>query len=470
MSAHSVYRAYRVTIYPNERKREQIIALNKQWRTALSYASHQWQLALLQQGTLPKRLRTKDYPQYISQRQWDSVVTQAGGAIRSWVALRQEEFRSIVTHSFLNEHTKIALYRINKRAAWYQCREDSTARLAHYIIKHLRKHTPMPSMKSCRTMSMDGKIAHVQEATHATRFRWWVTVSTLTKGKPIRVPIMLNSRLEERLARGEQLANHLQLRVNPDHTFVAYLMTTKPVAPARNKGTIVGLDWGLTSMFCTSEGQQLGNRLYRWLQQRDIELQALTASLQQSGIPLRKSKRYRAFNHRIRAYVTNEINRVLNTLSQRNIRELVVEQLDFRHGGLSKRLNRILSRAGRRAVRAKLQAIEEDTGVKITRVNPAYTSQQCSSCGYTSRKNRPTRNTFHCTCCGLTLCADMNASRNILARRSSKDGLRYISKQQIYTMLTREHGIRCQHRLRHYEYGSHTAQPSTVVNDSIQYQ
>ncbi len=55
-------------------------------------------------------------------------------------------------------------------------------------------------------------------------------------------------------------------------------------------------------------------------------------------------------------------------------------------------------------------------GVALVQVNPAYTSQTCSGCGYVSRKNRPTQAIFACQACGVLLHADHNAAVNIARR------------------------------------------------------
>jgi putative transposase len=55
-------------------------------------------------------------------------------------------------------------------------------------------------------------------------------------------------------------------------------------------------------------------------------------------------------------------------------------------------------------------------GVAVLYVDPAYTSQTCSSCGHVSKKNRPDQATFRCTSCGFAEHADVNAARNIAAR------------------------------------------------------
>jgi len=53
------------------------------------------------------------------------------------------------------------------------------------------------------------------------------------------------------------------------------------------------------------------------------------------------------------------------------------------------------------------------SGVPLEAVDPAYTSQRCSGCGHIHRRNRPTRDRFRCTTCGLSLPADWNAAINI---------------------------------------------------------
>ncbi len=53
---------------------------------------------------------------------------------------------------------------------------------------------------------------------------------------------------------------------------------------------------------------------------------------------------------------------------------------------------------------------------QVVKVNPAYTSQACSVCGYTNKSNRPSQVVFACGACGFQANADHNAARNIRAR------------------------------------------------------
>jgi putative transposase len=53
------------------------------------------------------------------------------------------------------------------------------------------------------------------------------------------------------------------------------------------------------------------------------------------------------------------------------------------------------------------------SGVPIALVDPAYTSQRCSACGHTERRNRKSQAEFCCVVCGHTAHADCNAACNI---------------------------------------------------------
>jgi IS605 OrfB family transposase len=55
----------------------------------------------------------------------------------------------------------------------------------------------------------------------------------------------------------------------------------------------------------------------------------------------------------------------------------------------------------------------EKVGKVVLFVNPSYTSQRCSRCGYISKKNRQSQAEFFCRKCGHQLNADLNAARNL---------------------------------------------------------
>lgn len=62
-------------------------------------------------------------------------------------------------------------------------------------------------------------------------------------------------------------------------------------------------------------------------------------------------------------------------------------------------------------------------GIDFVKVDPAYTSQECSVCHNIDKASRKTQTRFVCTACESALNAENNASVNILARGLRKLGI-----------------------------------------------
>lgn len=78
-------------------------------------------------------------------------------------------------------------------------------------------------------------------------------------------------------------------------------------------------------------------------------------------------------------------------------------------------LNRSILDQGWKEFRRQLEYKLKANGGQLIAVNPAYTSQTCSSCGHCERDNRKSQALFACVACGHTAHADTNAAMNILA-------------------------------------------------------
>ena len=59
----------------------------------------------------------------------------------------------------------------------------------------------------------------------------------------------------------------------------------------------------------------------------------------------------------------------------------------------------------------------------FVKVNPQYTSQECSNCGNIDKNNRPKQDKFKCTACGFETIPDIQASKTILKRGLESFGL-----------------------------------------------
>lgn len=99
--------------------------------------------------------------------------------------------------------------------------------------------------------------------------------------------------------------------------------------------------------------------------------------------------------------------------------QVVLEKLDFRASRLSRQLNRILVRSGRAVIREKLKDLKAPFGITFAELNPAYSSQTCSACGFVAKTNRRSQFDFSCRASGHEIHADVNAARNSESGRSA---------------------------------------------------
>ena len=489
----SVLRAYPAQNRANKGKDEAVAALLPHWQNGMGQAQRLLLREFHTTGNLPKypSAVSKNLVTALSARQNEAVTSQAGAALASWLGLCKREFRKIVLGSSMPGHVIAGLLYVNAANAWcWTVPKDSDYRqmttskklntyihkdvfaLAKRVFKQVRDRIGTPDLSHVRTMAMDGKVAQVSLPSSASLADYWVRVSTAQRGRPVQIPLLATGPLTIRKQREQaKVSNFCQVRVGqPDKKGVSQvtysLVVRSPVSQPVNEGRELGLDYGWNIMFATSDGELLGRSFYAQLLSYDARLRALTSALGRNRVKYRDSRRYRELTQDIREYITNEVNRVLNRLTRKgDIKRIVVENLDFRGGGLSKQMRRIMSNCGRGAISKKLESLSEDKGVRVDEVNPAYTSQQCGGCGFTHKTNR-SRRLFRCKFCGRKTHADIGASRTVLKRFQNGEQWLNITKEQILANL--DHDFRSRWGLSFSEVvervgrGSGVGPPSTL--------
>ena len=405
----------------------------------------------------------------LSARYAQTCYSQTVEVYKSWLTKLEDVVRSYLTNSSVSEKDEFFLtscYRINKNHFWYQkdvslkwhqtkegellvptkqYKANITLSVSEDIlffmrrlIKQARKRIRFPQLKRLKTLKLDEKVATFEVSQNATHFDYFLKLSTLEKGKPIYLPLKRNPYLDDCLTKGVRKP-FVQLRLD-DKKCVISAIVEYDKAPLRSSDSSLGLDFGMVSMFTTSDGEQHGLTSFTKLKIWDEELIALTKELQEQGVKFKSNARYVQLQNRIKSYFKNEICRILNKLAKKNVGVFVVEQLDFRASGLSRSMNRLIGRTYRSFVKAKLARLEEQFGIQIVSVNPAYTSQECSRCHYVSKSNRKSQKQFICEHCHLHCNADVNAGRVIDQRRS------LMSKFPVYSKKGTSSTIRCQVR------------------------
>jgi putative transposase len=79
-------------------------------------------------------------------------------------------------------------------------------------------------------------------------------------------------------------------------------------------------------------------------------------------------------------------------------------------------LNRVITQQSWGLFFELLEYKLSERGGQLIKVDPKFTSQTCNKCGHISKDNRKSQDKFVCTFCGHSANADINASKNILAR------------------------------------------------------
>jgi IS605 OrfB family transposase len=203
-----------------------------------------------------------------------------------------------------------------------------------------------------------------------------------------------------------------------DGKWFLYATVEAPEAPlAQPVNGFVGVDLAIVNIATSSDGHRIaGARLNRY-RRRQRRLRARLQGKKTSSAR-RLLKKRRRKEARFAADVNHRISKRIVAEAQRTGRGIAVEQL----GGIRARVR--LRKPERAALhswafaqlggflgyKAKL------AGVAFIEVDPAYTSQMCSACGWVDKRNRRSQSEFECGRCGFVGHADHNAAVNIATR------------------------------------------------------
>ncbi len=434
----------------NASKEQQVWDVLRAYRkSAQKISNDQWKTFFLT-GSLEQDGPICPTSHEISRRYQQTCQRQVVGTLKSWLSSRKNDFVKLVTHSSLwkdqseaSLQLRIQLLYINKYGLWFKDHvimrgeviPGVVMRLARNLFRRLMNLHNKPSFRHVG-MALDAKVANVEKprAARHSKFPHWLTLSTLTPGKPIHIPLRENPHA---LAAGGDYKAFVQINVRRG-TGTLDIARVKDVAPAFPLGSkkplvidSIGLDVGLRTLVTTSTGELLGRNLIDRLSQLDSQISRLAAERQRQGLPVR-SRRYDALVNRMRSFLKNEMGRVLNGLFGRvHPAKVVIESLDFRSPDLSKRLNRLVQNFGRGWFRQKLSMLSEQHGFLVEEVHAAYSSQTCKSCGYVAKNNRSSQSKFRCHFCGKKMHADSNGAEVIRQRRSRPEYASWKSKRQI---------------------------------------
>ena len=189
------------------------------------------------------------------------------------------------------------------------------------------------------------------------------------------------------------------------------------IGPAPEKkavATAVGIDLGLTNFVTLSDGQAIENP--RWLSKHEKRIAAANRRLAKKKRRSKNRIRAREVLRRAHQRAANARQNYLHHVSKwlvANYDLIAHEDLNIRAMAQSRFAKSIMDAAWG-ILLFQLRYKAESAGAHVVAVDPRGTTQRCSQCGETVPKKIWQR-THACPVCGLEICRDENAARNVLA-------------------------------------------------------
>jgi len=325
---------------------------------------------LWEMDKIPKLLEkdiTSQVKTWLSARATQSAGKQASGIIRG--SRRKQEKRLFIINKLLSEGKPRKAKKLQK------------------IYDEVK--VSKPNIENVEP-ELDSRFVKL-DTENKTSFDGWITLTSLGNGLKIVIPFKKSSHFNKLLSKG-QLRPGVRLSKS-NLTFMIEI----PKKTKVTTGNTLGIDIGQTTLISCSDG---------YTSKKDKHNHDLTSISKKISSRKKGSKAFlRAVSHR-----KNYINWSINQLNLENVKQINLENIkNLRKGRKS---SRILSHWTYTEIFGKLESYCDDFGVQIVKINPTFTSQRCSVCGWTRKSNRKGKS-FKCGKCEYISDADLNASKNI---------------------------------------------------------
>src|SRR5260221_60054 len=179
--------------------------------------------------------------------------------------------------------------------------------------------------------------------------------------------------------------------------------------------TQVGIDVGLKTFATLSTGEEIANPRFFRKEEKALAKVNRKHSKLTKGTPERKKHRkviarvHERIAFRRDNFTHQESRQIVDTFGVICVEDLTVNRMMHNHC-----LAKSIADASWSEFFDKLFAKAEEAGRIAIKVNPAYTSQDCSRCHH--RQKMPlSERVYHCPCCLLSIDRDLNAALNIRA-------------------------------------------------------
>jgi len=185
----------------------------------------------------------------------------------------------------------------------------------------------------------------------------------------------------------------------------------------------VGIDVGITTFATLSDGVEIENPRFFRKEEKALAKVQRRLSKEVKGTPERKFRRkavartHERVGFKRQNFSHQHSRKVVNEYGSIFVEDLRVNRMLHNHC-----LAKSISDAAWSSFFEMMSCKAAEAGRVFIKVNPAYTSQDCSSCGH--RQKMPlSQRVFDCPCCNLHISRDLNAALNIKALGLQSVGL-----------------------------------------------
>lgn len=374
--------------FSNKQKLENLNHFILEYRNVVSYfVDLLWKMDNVE-SLLPKEL-TDNVETWLSARSIQCAGKQASGIVRG---CRKKQSKRLFQ---INKFKKLGMFK--------------KARKLQRIYDNVK--VSKPNIQEVQP-ELDSRFIKI-DMNNKTSFDGWLTLSSLGNKLKIVIPFKKSKHFNKMLSVG----------VLKDGIIISKsditLMFEIPEPIQKTDGKTIGIDVGqLTTLTC-SDGQKVDGDNHGHTYQTICKKLA------------RKKKGSRNFeqteNHR-----TNYINWSVNQIKLDGIKKVNLENIKHLRRGV--RTNRLMSHWNYAELFDKLETKLSDAGVQMNKVSPTYTSQRCSRCGWTRKRNRKGKQ-FKCDKCSFECDSDLNGSVNIsldLPLISKEERLQHKNRKGFY--------------------------------------
>lgn len=275
-----------------------------------------------------------------------------------------------------------------------------------YMIKKLNKEGQFKKARKLKEIYLKSKVSKPDVSNvepeldsrfvtinleNPTTFEGWITLSSLGNKMKIIIPFNKHKHFNKLNELGT-LKSSARISKN--------LITLMFDLPEPNKvieGKTLGIDIGQKTTLSISNGKTVESDNHGHTYQTICNKLA------------RKRKGSNSFK-RTEKHRSNYLRWCCNQVNLDGVKKVNLENI--KHLRRFKRTRRSLGHWNYAELFDVLESKLSDAGVQITKVNPTYTSQRCSDCGWVCKSNRKAKR-FKCASCGFTADADLNASINL---------------------------------------------------------